>query len=83
MLPPDTKLGKTEEMKWRLMKDQENTIESDSGYFVLRCTANGAPTGRFIAFAGRYAVVGGADSREEAQQICEAHLYQTKQALTA
>ncbi len=70
-------------MKWRPLKDQEHTIESDAGYFVLRCTANGIPTGRFIAFAGRYAVLGGADSREAAQELCESHLWTTKQEMTA
>lgn len=68
-------------MKWRALN--ENTIESDAGYFVLRCTANDIPTGRFIAFAGRYAPIGGYDSREEAQSACDAHLYQTKQELSA
>lgn len=68
-------------MKWRNLGI--NTIESDAGYSILRCTANGEPTGRFIAFAGRYAPIGGYNSREEAQAACEIHLYQTRQALSA
>jgi hypothetical protein len=68
-------------MKWRSIGI--NTIESDAGYSILRCTADGVPTGRFIAFAGRYAPIGGYDSREEAQQQCELHFYQTRQALSA
>lgn len=66
-------------MKWRSIGI--NTIESDAGYSILRCTANGVPTGRFLAFAGRTIVVGGYDSREEAQQACDRHLYQTQQAV--
>lgn len=68
-------------MKWRVTT--VNTIESDAGYSILRCTADGVPTGRFITFAGRYAPIGGYDSREEAQAACEIHLYQTRQALSA
>jgi hypothetical protein len=68
-------------MKWRTIGI--NTIESDAGYSILRCTADGVPTGRFIAFAGRYAPIGGYDSREEAQTQCELHFYQTRQALSA
>lgn len=66
-------------MKWRAIA--VNTIESDRGYTVLQCTANGEPTGRYIAFAGRTIVIGGYNSREEAQQCCETHLYQTSQAV--
>jgi hypothetical protein len=70
-------------VKWRAHKDSEHTIESDAGYSILQCTADGVPTGRFIAFAGRYIPIGGYDSREEAQQQCELHHYQTRQALSA
>jgi hypothetical protein len=66
-------------VKWRTVS--ENTIESDAGYKVLRCTREGIPTGRFIAFIERYKVLGGYDSREEAQQACDLHLYQTQQAV--
>lgn len=68
-------------MKWRAVN--ENVIESDAGYTILRCTANGVPTGRYISFAGRYNPIGGENSREEAQKLCEVHYYQTQQALTA
>lgn len=68
-------------MKWRAIS--EHTISSDAGYSILRCTANGVPTGRFIGFIARYQVLGGYDSREEAQAACEAHYYQTRQALSA
>jgi len=68
-------------VKWKTIG--ENTIESDSGYKILRCTAEGVPTGRFIAFIERYKVLGGYDSREEAQTACTQHLYETQQALTA
>lgn len=66
-------------VKWREVT--EHTISSDAGYSILRCTANGVPTGRFIAFIERYKVLGGYDSREEAQQACQQHLYQTQQAV--
>ncbi len=66
-------------MKWRTIN--ENVIESDAGYRVLQCTANDVPTGRYLAFAGRFNVVGGYDSSAEARNACEAHLYQTKQEL--
>jgi hypothetical protein len=74
-------------VKWRGVN--EHTIESDAGYRVLECTANGVPTGRYIAFIGTTAtptwisqVLGGADSGEEARQLCETH-HQTRQALSA
>lgn len=68
-------------MKWREVT--ENTIESDAGYSILRCTADRVPTGRFLAFAGRTIVLGGYNSREEAQAACETHFYQTRQSLSA
>jgi S-ribosylhomocysteine lyase LuxS involved in autoinducer biosynthesis len=64
-------------VKWRAIS--EHTIESDAGYRVLECTANGVPTGRYLAFIGattarRIAqVFDAADSGEEARQLCEAH----------
>jgi hypothetical protein len=64
-------------VKWRGIN--EHTIESDAGYRVLECTANGIPTGRYIAFIGATTltwiaqVLGAADSGEEARQLCETH----------
>ena len=68
-------------MKWKTIG--ENTIESDSGYKILRCTANGVPTGRFIAFIERYRVLGGYDNSDEAKQACQQHLYETTREMTA
>jgi hypothetical protein len=53
-----------------------DTIVSDVGYAVLRCTANDIPTGRFIAFrvlVDKRIVLGGYDSADEARQACETH----------
>lgn len=54
-----------------------HTIRSDAGYYILRCTENDRPTGRFIAFhvgarGGRF-VLGGYDSSEAAKSACEHH----------
>lgn len=68
-------------MKWRTVNS--NVIESDAGYRVLQCTANGVPTGRYLVFAGPYNPIGCENSREEAQELCEVHHYTTKQELTA
>lgn len=70
-------------MKWRGVN--EHVIESDAGYRVLECTAEGIPTGRYIAFIGKTTptwisqVLGAANSGEEARALCEAHLATTKQ----
>ena len=56
----------------------EHTICSDAGYALLRLTANGRVTGRFIAFhvgiSGARHVLGAYDSAEDAKAACEAHL---------
>lgn len=64
-------------MRWKAISP--DTIESDRGYRVLRCRANGVPTGRFIAFRGKTSglespvVLGGWDSADDARNSCEAH----------
>lgn len=64
-------------MKWRSIN--EHVIESDAGYRVLECTANDVPTGRYVAFIGATnanwisQVIGGANSGQEARQLCEIH----------
>lgn len=61
-------------MKWRALND--DTIESNFGYRILRCTADGKPTGRFVAFVVRgekKTVLGGYDSGEDARVACDAH----------
>lgn len=64
-------------MRWRTVED--NIAESNFGYRVLRCTSNGKPTGRFIAFKGKTTnltsplVLGGYDSWEDARAACDAH----------
>lgn len=78
-------------MKWRRLGD--HTAESDAGYCVLRCTANGKPTGRFIAFRGKTrkgtsygasnafpVVLGGFDSADAAKQACESDLNSKREA---
>lgn len=73
-------------MRWRQL--HANAIESDAGYIVLRCTANGKPTGRYITLLGRTTkehmpvVLDGHDSADDAKQYCEAH-FQTKRASAA
>lgn len=68
-------------MKWRTTNS--NTIESDAGYKILQCCCEGVPTGRYVAFIERYKVLGGYNTREEAQTACEHHLYQTQQEIVA
>ncbi len=74
-------------MKWRGIN--EHVIESDAGYRVLECTAEGIPTGRYVAFIGKTTptwmsqVLGGYSSGEEARQACIAHLSKTQQEMTA
>lgn len=71
-------------MKWRTV--DENIAESNFGYRVLRCTADGKPTGRFIAFRGKTTdlrsplVLGGYDSWEDARTACDAHFAQVEAA---
>lgn len=71
-------------MKWRTV--DENIAESNFGYRVLRCTADGKPTGRFIAFKGKTTdlrsplVLGGYDSWEDARTACDAHFAQVEAA---
>lgn len=62
-------------MKWRPIGN--HTYESDTGHTILRCTANGVPTGRFIAFRGRTTgegmpeVLGGKDNLDDAIELCK------------
>jgi len=62
----------------------DHTLASDVGYCVLRCTANGTPTGRFLAFRGRvgkpeFEVLGGYDTADEAKAACDFHHAQRSQ----
>jgi hypothetical protein len=68
-------------MRWRAIGP--NTIESDAGYRVLRCTENGKETGRFVCFRGKTTttespvVLGGWDNADDARKCCEAHYAKT------
>lgn len=71
-------------MRWRQIGP--HTIESDAGYCILQATANGVPTGRFVAFIGRTTkttmpiVLGGYDSSADAKSACETHFAQIVEA---
>jgi hypothetical protein len=65
-------------MRWKQYSAHEaDTIRSDAGYAILRCTSDGRPTGRYVAFKchieGRREVLGGYDSPADARSACEAH----------
>lgn len=72
-------------MIWKKLHD--HAIESEHGYVILRATANGKPTGRYITMLGRTAngkvpaVLGGHDSAEEAKAHCEDHFASTRAAV--
>jgi len=73
-------------MRWKPHKLADiaaHTIVSNEGYVVIRCTANGIPTGRFVAFRvllEKRVVLGGYDTAEDAKQACEAHRSQVTEA---
>jgi hypothetical protein len=76
-------------MRWQAHPNDEgvvvHTLRSDSGYAILRCTADGIPTGRFVAFKvhlDRREVLGGYDSSEEAKSACEHHAARRMEAAT-
>lgn len=71
-------------MQWAAHKLKDgsvapHTISSDAGYLILRCTRNGIPDGRFLAFIGHTGagpmprVLGSYGSAEEAKSACECH----------
>ena len=74
-------------MHWTRLKLKDGTLAphtlvSERGYRLLRCTENGRPNGRFIAFYMAphevRIVLGGFDSAEDAKRACEAHDQQTR-----
>ena len=72
-------------MRWKLA--ETDVLESDMRYKVLRCTAWGKPTGRYIAFLPRVndrpAVLGGFNSADEAKRACLNHFNNRDEAVAA
>ena len=74
-------------MQWQRLKLKDgsyapHTLVSEHGYRLLRCTSNGIPDGRFIAFhvgANEVrTVLGGFASADDAKLACTAHFQQTR-----
>lgn len=69
-------------MIWERLHD--HAIKSKEGYVILRCTADGKPTGRFVSMLGittktkMSQPLCGHDSADEAKAFCESHLLSTK-----